>query len=352
MSLPLRFSLFLLAILASCANNLPRPKGIPTVYATEQVPQAIEDARDELLRKDGTSAAVAHLAAAQAAPRLTTEQSATIQVLLVEAVSKRLEELRGSNAADEMEALAELELPRDLAVRASLATARAMLNLGERVDCHEYLVKVDGRYPLHARRAESGRLLFEAGRSLATDQGTYFWFMSYRPLATPVLEYFVQNHPEHADGPEAYALLATIYEEGRSFAEAIRRNRDLLLEYPGSFQAIAARARIPHLRLAQLSNPEYDRTEMKVAREELISWLDDNASHAMADEVRIDLADCMQRLTDSDLAIARFYETIENPAGFEFHARRALEEAREGGNEKQITEAFDLLAQATQTGAP
>jgi hypothetical protein len=162
-----------------------------------------------------------------------------------------------------------------------------------------------------------------------------------------VLEYFVQNHPEHPDGPKAYSLLAAMYEEERAFANAIRRNRDLLLEYPGSYQAVAARARIPHLRLAQLSSPEYDRIELKIAQGELLSWLEDHGAHVLGAEVRIDLADCLQRLTDSDLSIARFYETVENSTGFEFHARRALEEARQGGNEEQVAEAMDLLTAAS-----
>lgn len=347
MSPLLRISLLALAALASCAGSLPRPKGIPVKYDPSQVPAALVSAREELLRADGTTAAVAHLAAAQAAGPLSTEISAGVQALLVEAVSKRLDELRGSSEVDELKAIAELELPRDLAVRAALGAARALLNQGERVGCKEYIVKTDGRYPLHARRAESGRLLFEAGHSLATDEGKYFGFRSFRPLAGEVLEYFVQHHPEHANGAEAYSLLAAIYEDDRDFTGAIRRNRDLLLEYPGSYQAVGARARIPHLRLAQLAHPEYDRVEMQVAQDELLAWLDDNGSHSLGDQVRIDLADCMQRLTDSDIAIARFYETVGNRTGFAFHARRALEQAREGGNPEQIAEAESLLASAS-----
>ena len=128
MSLPLRFSLLLLATLASCASGLPRPDGVPKSYDTVEVPGAIDAARDALLHTDGASAAVAYLAAAQAAPQLTTEQSATIQTLLVDAVSKRLDELRGGGDPEELEAIGELELPRDLAVRASMAAARALLD--------------------------------------------------------------------------------------------------------------------------------------------------------------------------------------------------------------------------------
>ena len=63
---------------------------------------------------------------------------------------------------------------------------------------------------------------------------------------------------------------------------------------------------------------------------------------------RIDLADTLQRLADSDLSIARFYRKVESQAGFEFHARRALETARDAGNSEQVEEAEALLAEAIE----
>jgi outer membrane protein assembly factor BamD (BamD/ComL family) len=87
---------------------------------------------------------------------------------------------------------------------------------------------------------------------------------------------------------------------------------------------------------------------MLQARAELAEWLETFPGHPLEEQVRIDLADALQRLADSDLSIARFYRKVQSAAGFEFHARRALDTAREAGNEAQITEAEALLAQASE----
>jgi hypothetical protein len=59
--------------------------------------------------------------------------------------------------------------------------------------------------------------------------------------------------------------------------------------------------------------------------------------------VRVDYADCLQRLVRSDLGIARFYRRITQPFGARFHATRALSVARETGNEKLIHESESFL---------
>ena len=121
-----------------------------------------------------------------------------------------------------------------------------------------------------------------------------------------------------------------------------------MLEYPGTPEGVWAQARIPHLRLASLGTPEYDRSLMLQARGELAEWLRTYPGHALEEQVRIDLADALQRLADSDLSIARFYRKVESQAGFEFHARRALETARDAGNSEQVEEAEALLAEAIE----
>ena len=246
------------------------------------------------------------------------------------------------------QALAELELPRDLAVRASLAAARSWLEQGERFKCHETLVAMDVRYPLHARRAEAGELHFQAGISLAEDPGTYALIFSFSSDGITVLEAFIERYPGHPYGPRAYEALVQAYEEDRLFDLAIMRAQGLVLEYPGTREGVWAQARIPHLRLASLGTPEYDRSLMLQARGELSDWLRTYPGHALEEQVRIDLADALQRLADSDLAIARFYRKVESPAGFEFHARRALETARDAGDPGQVEEAEALLAEAIE----
>ena len=84
------------------------------------------------------------------------------------------------------------------------------------------------------------------------------------------------------------------------------------------------------------------------ARSELSDWLRTYPGHALEEQVRIDPADALQLLADSDLAIARFYRKVESPDGFEFHARRALETARDAGDPGQVEEAEALLAEAIE----
>ena len=92
-----------------------------------------------------------------------------------------------------------------------------------------------------------------------------------------------------------------------------------------------------------LTSPEYDRTELTKTRAELEAWLANHPRHDLVTEVRSDLTDCVQRLADSDLSVARFYRRVNNPTGAEYHARRALEEAMDGTDEEQRAEATELL---------
>ena len=338
----------LLLLGAACTATLPRPGGVPDVYEAEEVPAALEAGRSAL-ESGETWTAVAILHAVQAAPGLEGGVRAEARSLLAEAVGRRIDDLAASpGGAEQLEVLAELELPRDLAVRASLAAARAGLEEGERLECHETLVAMDVRYPLHARRAEAGELHFQAGISLAEDPGTYALIFSYSSDGITVLEAFIERYPGHPRGPRAYEALVQAYEEDRLFDLAIRRAEGLVLEYPGTLEGVWAQARIPHLRLASLGTPEYDRSLMLQARGELAEWLRTYPGHALEEQVRIDLADALQRLADSDLSIARFYRKVESQAGFEFHARRALETARDAGNSEQVEEAEALLAEAIE----
>ena len=112
-----------------------------------------------------------------------------------------------------------------------------------------------------------------------------------------------------------------------------------------------SQAAIPRLRMAILHSPEYDRSQLLLARAELETWLAEHGSTAQPEliaEVRRDRTDAIRRLADSDLDIARFYERVDSPKGATFHARRAFDLAREGADPVQIEEARELL-QAVQT---
>ena len=53
-------------------------------------------------------------------------------------------------------------------------------------------------------------------------------------------------------------------------------------------------------------------------------------------KVRLDYADCLGRLVQNDLTVARFYRRIDKTAGARLHADRALEVARASEDERLI----------------
>ena len=108
--------------------------------------------------------------------------------------------------------------------------------------------------------------------------------------------------------------------------------------------SIPAQARVPSLRLLKLTSPEYDRQELEKARQELQAWLVTHTASTLEPRVRLELADCLARLCESDLQISRFYDTVENPFGAQRHARRAVQEARDAGDSERLARAEEWLA--------
>jgi outer membrane protein assembly factor BamD (BamD/ComL family) len=239
--------------------------------------------------------------------------------------------------------LLDLDLPRRLAVRAGIRGAELYYARGSRLKAFRLLQRVDRMYPHHHERARAGALLADIGFSFADDKSRYMLFFTHEGHATEVLEYLVLNYPTEPRGDQAYARLAQIYEGDRLWRIAIDKHQDLVLWYPDSPLATPSKARIPHLRLTSLGSPEFDRDSLEIARGELEAWLDEFSGHELERDVRLDLTDCMRRLADSDLTIARFYRKVDNLAGAEWHARRAVTEARDGLDPDQLEEAQALL---------
>ena len=111
------------------------------------------------------------------------------------------------------------------------------------------------------------------------------------------------------------------------------------MNHPQSPLRPRSQASIPHLRLHLLKSPEYDRSELLKARAELEEWLSSYAGHEHETAVRIELGDCLRRLSSSDLVIAGFYTTVGNEFGARQHAARAVDEARLAGDEDLVREA-------------
>jgi tetratricopeptide (TPR) repeat protein len=341
-----------LPLLIACASSTVRPSSLPNSLDLEEVPLAVTEARNELARGEGEDLryALGRLDIASDTEGLTSDQQREILQLRTIAVQARLQEISGGEPsrvkARTLEAIAQLELPGELAVRLTVEAASQWLAVGERRKSYKVLKKLDEQYPLHAERIAAGSILAEAGLSLAYDTGSYGLFFEYAALAPDVLVYFTTNYPDHPRGPEAYLALSHRHEQNRRWDAAILNHQDLILFYPNSPEAVESRAQVPHLRLAMLASPEYDRSVLVLARAELDSWLADNQhiGHAMEASVTLDRLACIQRMADNDLVVARFYERVDNATGAQFHARRAVEFSRDGGDVEQIREAERLLA--------
>ena len=337
----------LLVLLAACRGL---PPGVPGSYKPEEVPGALTEVDEELVTGEYEKA-LARARIASETRGLTPEQRMAVQVRVENAAVARIDQLtREGKRPKKLERIFDLELPRQLSVSAGIEAAKLYFReKNERMKAYRMVREVDSKYPQHQLRQRGAALLYEIGTSLLEDKGRYFLFFRYRNLAPEVYEYLVLNHPEEPRGDIVYRRLADFYEADGRWLLAIERNEDLVLWHPRSPLVPAARARIPNLRLEFLKSPEYDRSLLELARDELEAWLVEFEALAadepeLFEQVQLDLVDAWQRLADSDLAIARFYITVGNRFGAELHTQRAIREATAAGDEEQLEEARALLA--------
>ena len=312
--------------------------------AADQVAEELTAARADLSAGDSKSA----LERARVASNVAGLSNATrgeVQRVLERAAIQRIQDLSlpGSNPR-ELKAMLKLDLPRQIAVQAGVRGARLYYEQDKRQKAFQLIETVDERYPNHSARREAGALLADVGLSYASDPGRYWLFFRYRSLAPAVLKYLVDNYPSEPRCDDAYWALAELYEDRGLWDLAIENHEDLILWRPDSPLVRASQARIPHLRLRGLASPEYDRDELQRARGELETWLGTHPDDELEESVRRDLADCIQRLADNDLSIARFYARVDNAVGARQHALRALDEAREVENGELVGEIEALLA--------
>lgn len=318
-----------------------------------EVPQALELARADLAAGRNEDA-LDRLRGAANSTGLATALRDDVQRALEEAAARRIDELsRPGGDPDDLADLVDLELPRQLAVLAGLRAARGLFQQGDAYDAYKLLKKLDAKYPEHHERFAAGELLVEIGLWLVPNGRGWLGLGHSTGDAQEVLEYVLLHHPSVPRCDEAYTALARVYEDERDWQLAVERYELLVLNHPNSPLRRDAQARIPRLRLRALRSPEYDRGELLKAKSELETWLTDYAGQEGEREVRIDLGDCLRRLVDSDLAIARFYRTVGNAYGQRYHAERAADEARTSGDEGRLREATGLVpAAAVEAAAP
>jgi tetratricopeptide (TPR) repeat protein len=336
--------LALAALGAGCkTSSIQRSPEVPSRIEPEEVPGAIAAAEEALLA-DRPQLAMDWMRVASTLEGLPSDQRVRVQRLLEISADRFIAEVeRDERAAEVLSEVLDLELPRQVAVTGALRGAQLYQAREEPWEAVKVVQAVDKRYPTHHLRPEAGRLLVECGLTLSELPSG--WFSSNRDNAYAALEYVSVHYPAADRGDEALMRLAEMYEEDRRFDLAIGRHEELTTNDPESPLLPYSLARIPHLKLAAIASPEYDRRAVLEARRDLERWLADYPGHPVAEAVEYDLVDALVRLTVSDLGVARFYARIDNPAGVRYPAERARREAEAAGDAGLVARADALLAE-------
>lgn len=340
-------ALLLLAatISGGCSTSrIKRSPGVPSSIEAAEVPQAIAAAEAALL--DGQpQVALDWMRAASELRYIPPAERERVQQLLEISADQFISRL-GEEGQDPavLADILDLELPRQIAVTGAIRAAELYVRRGEYVEAKDLIVEVDKKYPTHHLRPEAGQLLVESGLRLSEDDSGW-WIFNKRDDAFATLEYCSIQYPGTARGDLVLRRLAEMYEEDQKWSLAIDRHEELVQSYPRSALVPFSLARIPHLRLASIESPRYDRNAIIDARVELEDWLETYPGHEVTPEVQADLADALNRLAQSDLYIARFYRKVDVEFGQRYHATRALQEAQTSGNESRIEAASRLLAE-------
>lgn len=352
------FLLALAALLGASCSSLPgwvplSPNHIPTELAPEDVPEAVQKAEGALAKGD-TATAIDWMRAASRSRGLAPEDRDRVQILLEKACAQRIEDLSNDpDGADELAELVDIDLPRQLAVEAGLRAAARMRKEGNGLDAYEVLKRLDTKFPLHHERQRAGDMMCEIGLEAITDSPGFLGFWSDRDEGQGILEYVILNAPWAKRCDEAYLALYSYYEEDHDWDLAIDRAQKLVLNHPASALRPAAQARVPHMRLASIKSPEYDRSAITKARTELQEWLLMYAGkNELEQQVRIELGDALRRLSDNDMIVSRFYHRVDNAYGARRHAERSVEEALEAGDERRAESARGWLSELPPAGDP
>lgn len=309
-----------------------------------QVPAALEAARTDL-EAGRTQEAYERVLAAREVQGLSVEVRDELERLAETCAARRVDELIAAGGdPDDFDDLDLKQLPRQLAVTQALAVARYYVADDSPLKALKLLEELETAFPRHYGRTEACALLIDAGIALARSDGGW-WLWTDRDDGVQILEFVVLNYPGERRVDEAFYELAGAYEAEEEWGLAIQRHEELVVSHVDSPLALMSEARIPHLRLVWIESPEYDRKDLLRARKELENWLAAHPGEALASEVRLDLADCLERLVQSDFGVARFYQKVDQPFGARFHALRARDVARESGSAELVAEAEALLAQ-------
>ncbi|MHC4376375.1 MAG: outer membrane protein assembly factor BamD [Planctomycetota bacterium] len=289
---------------------------------------------------------------------LTPEQGDRVQLSMEAAM------LAGCERATkpvQLERFTRKELPRRPRAIHSVRMAELLLERGQGYDAFDELRELEFVHPTHHLRSRSADLIFEVGMSLLDDHRRVLWLLPARhsDRAPEVLDFLVLRHPNHPGCAQAYWVLAQIYERKQDYPKAIGRLEDLITFHANSDYALEAELRIPELRLISRLRLDTDRPALVRAYGEALRWYGSHSQvlaaqsggQELVERCEQLLLECNARLAQYDLSVAQFYRTVEEPAGAELHALRALGYLEQVVLEEEQARAETLLAWATEAKA-
>ena len=274
--------------------------------------------------------------------------NATIQ-LLIDAFDAVV---AASTRPSQLDRIRTTRLPRTIRAMRAVAKARLQLERGSPLLGFEEIWQLEQSFPAHHLSNEAADLVYAAATQLRERDGGFLIFYSDASRANTVYDYLVVQHPTHPRCDEAYWRLAAFDADDRRYVDAILHLEDLVLYHPTSAYAIEAEARIPTLRLADHARHDFDTGSLERILAETRGWLARHGRTGVSEgrdtliaAMREQELESLRRLAAGDLAVARYYDRLDESFGAWQHAARAQDYAAEANDADLLEAARQLVVE-------
>lgn len=259
-----------------------------------------------------------------------------------------LGENRPALAEEMLDTIDEEFLRFDLRARHDLLAARALASQGEFWDAFDdHLRNYAERHRFRPENEQAIALQLELGKLLLERDDGLWPFYDDRDDAVDVLINLLSNNPGHPSGAAALRLIATEEERDERWEIAQLRYEELLSTYPNSEWAPFARYRQAMTTYLQIQGSAYDQAQIRLARNELTSFLQGNAIRPeFAQTARAALKQTEIWLAERELRIADFYRQVGSVPGERQHLGFLLEQFPDAAEAEEARERLTALGSA------
>ncbi len=211
--------------------------------------------------------------------------------------------------------------------RYQLLLGQAMLRTGEPWSAYGIVRRYPDEFPHSDLRPEVEQLVFDCGRALSESDKSFLIFSSDRDDAQAVLEHLIQRYPRTPHLADALQILGEMAFSNEEYSLAHTRFKDLLQQQPDSEWAPLARFRIAMSEFRILQGPRYDMQQMRLARNELESFLmSPPESPEFVAQARAARQVVVDWIAQRHLVVADFYKAIHNRFGERHNLTMAVQQ--------------------------